>query len=343
MQRRGITVLVGAVVVLLLTLGVMVAPVPYVVLQPGPTWDTLGDGNDGEPVLEFDGEAELSDSAGELHLTTVSVQPSVNLLDAIYAWFDSDDAVVPEELVYPPEQSREEVEQRNAEQFTRSQSDAEVAALSYLGDYPTRVRVVTVVDDAPATGLLSAGDVLTSVNGVELTEAEQLRELVTAEPAGATLTIEYLRDGEAGTAEVTTASLGNGDDTPRLGVEVAEEVDAPFEVTIGLERIGGPSAGLMFALGIIDKLDPEDLTGGEIIAGTGTIDGAGKVGAIGGVPQKLVAADQIGAIAFLVPAANCAEAAANAPPGLTLVRVETLADAVDALAALRADREPAAC
>jgi PDZ domain-containing protein len=342
MQRRGITVLVGAVVVLLLTLGVMVAPVPYVVLQPGPTWDTLGDGNDGEPVLEFDGEAELSDSAGELHLTTVSVQPSVNLLDAIYAWFDSDDAVVPEELVYPPEQSREEVEQRNAEQFTRSQSDAEVAALSYLG-YPSRVRVVTVVADAPATGLLSAGDVLTSVNGAELTEAEQLRGLVTAEPAGATLTIGYVRDGEPGTAEVTTASLGNGDDTPRLGVEVAEEVDAPFELTIGLERIGGPSAGLMFALGIIDKLDPEDLTGGEIIAGTGTIDGAGKVGAIGGVPQKLVAADQIGAIAFLVPAANCAEAAANAPPGLTLVRVETLADAVDALAALRADREPAAC
>lgn len=342
MQRRGITVLVGAVVVLLLTLGVMVAPVPYVVLQPGPTWDTLGDGNDGEPVIALDGEAEVSDSTGELHLTTVSVQPSVNLLDAIYAWFDGEDAVVPEELVYPPEQSRQEVEQRNAEQFTRSQSDAEVAALSYLG-YPSRVRVVTVVEDAPATGLLSAGDVLTSVNGVEVTEAEQLRELVTAEPAGATLTIEYLREGEAGTAEVATASLGNGDDTPRLGVEVAEEVDAPFELTIGLERIGGPSAGLMFALGIIDKLDPEDLTGGEIIAGTGTIDGAGNVGPIGGVPQKLVAADEIGATAFLVPAANCAEAAANAPPGLLLVRVETLVEAVDALAALRADREPAAC
>jgi PDZ domain-containing protein len=344
MQRRGITVLVGAVVVLLLTLGVMVAPVPYVVLQPGPTWDTLGDSNDGEPVLEFDGEAELSDSAGELHLTTVSVQPSVNLLDAIYAWFDGDDAVVPEELVYPPEQSREEVEQRNAEQFTRSQSDAEVAALSYLG-YPSRVLVVTVVADGPAAqaGLLSAGDVLTSVNGTEITEADQLRELVTAQPAGATLTIEYVRDGEPGTAEVTTASLGNGDDTPRLGVEVAEEVDAPFELTIGLERIGGPSAGLMFALGIIDKLDPEDLTGGEIIAGTGTIDGAGNVGAIGGVPQKLVAAGELGAVAFLVPAANCAEAVANAPAGLMLVRVETLVDAVDALAALRADRDPAAC
>jgi PDZ domain-containing protein len=335
-------VLIGAVMVMLLTLGVMVAPVPYVVLQPGPTWDTLGEGTNGGPVIEIDGDAEISEGTGELHLTTVSVQPDISLLDAIYAWFDDDEAVVPEDLVYPPEQSREEVEQRNAEQFSRSQSDAEVAALSYLG-YPSVVTVARVVDGTPAAGVLEGGDVITSVDGTEVTEATELQELITAHPVGATLTFGYLRDGEPGTAEITTAAVGDGDDTPRIGVEVTHEVDAPFELHIELERIGGPSAGLMFALGIIDKLEPDDLTGGEIIAGTGSIDGEGDVGPIGGIPQKLVAARDLDATAFLVPSANCAEARANAQPGLTLVKVDTLEEALAALADLREGRDPSTC
>jgi Lon-like protease len=333
-------VLVGAVVVMLLTLGVMVAPVPYVVLQPGPTVDTLGESEDGEPVIEVEGDAEVFEDTGELRLTTVSVQPDISLVDAIYAWFDGEEAVVPEELVYPPEQSREEVEQRNAEQFTQSQSDAEVAALSYLG-YPSVVTVARVVDGTPAAGRLEAGDVIVSVDGTEVAEAGALQELIRAQPAGTTLTVEYRRDDEPGTAEITTEAGEDG--TPRIGVEVAHEVDAPFELHIALERIGGPSAGLMFALGIIDKLEPEDLTGGEIIAGTGTIDSAGNVGAIGGIPQKLVAAREIDATAFFVPSSNCAEALANAQPGLTMVRVDTLQDALAGLTALREGREPSGC
>lgn len=334
--------LIGAVMVMLLTLGVMVAPVPYVVLQPGPTWDTLGEGTDGGPLIEIDGDAEVSEAAGELHLTTVSVRPDISLVDAVYAWFDDEEAVVPEELVYPPDQSREEIEQRNAEQFTRSQSNAEVAALSYLG-YPSVVAVARVVEGAPAAGALEPGDVITSVEGTEVTEAAELQAQITAHPAGTALTIGYLRDGEPGTAEVTTATVGDGDDTPRIGVEVTHEIDAPFELHIDLDRVGGPSAGLMFALGIIDKLEPEDLTGGEIIAGTGSIDAEGNVGPIGGVPQKLVAAHDLGAVAFLVPSRNCAEASANAPPDLTLVRVDTLQDALTGLADLREGRDPVTC
>lgn len=332
--------LVGAVFVLLLSIGVMLAPVPYVVLQPGPTWDTLGEQDDGEPVIAVEGE-QASESAGELHLTTVSVEPDISLLDAIYGWFDRQDAVVPEELVYPPDQSREEVDERNAAEFTRSQTAAETAALRQLG-YPAEVAVVSVGEGTPADGKLVAGDVLETVNGAEVADVETLQQLVAAEPAGATLTIDYRRDGEPGTARVTTEAIGD-DDTPRLGVQVTHQVDAPFELTIGLERIGGPSAGLMFALGIIDKLEPEDLTGGQVIAGTGSIDEQGFVGAIGGIAQKLVAAGRIGAVAFLVPAPNCAEAVANAPAGLTLVRVETLDGALTELAALRADREPTTC
>lgn len=333
--------LVGALVVAFLSLGVMVAPVPYVVLGPGPTWDTLGEVEDGEPVIGIDGE-DVSESTGELRLTTVSVDSEVDLLDAIYAWLDGEAAVVPEELVFPPDQTREEVEERNSEQFTRSQSTAETAALRHLG-FPVQVVVVTVVDGAPAAGRLRAGDVLTSVDGVEVTEVRELPELVTAKPAGTTLRIGYLRDGEPGTADVTTTAALGDDGTPRIGVEVADRAQAPFELSFALERIGGPSAGLMFALGIIDKLEPADLTGGEIIAGTGSINGRGEVGAIGGIPQKLVAAQAAGVAVFLVPAPNCAEAVANAPPGMTLVRVDTLQDALAELEALRAGRAPTTC
>jgi len=338
-------VLVGAVIVVFLSMAVMWAPVPYVVLDPGPTVDTLGTvgefGEDADtPVIEITG-AEATTSAGQLRLTTVGVQSEVNLLGAIRAWFRDDQAVVPRELVYPPGQSEEQVEQHNAEQFTRSQSSAEIAALRYLGDYPLRVTVVDVIEGAPADGVLRAGDVITAVDGVKINDSSQLQQAISGQPAGTRLTIDYLRDGEAGTADVVTAASEDG--TPRIGVQISHEIDAPFEVEIRLEDIGGPSAGLMFALGIIDKLHEEDITGGRIIAGTGSIDEQGNVGPIGGIPQKLVGAHRAGATVFLVPAANCAEAVANAPSDLTLVRVETLAGAMAELEALREGRQPTTC
>jgi PDZ domain-containing protein len=341
MQPRGVTVLAGAIIVGLLSLGVMVAPVPYVVLEPGPTWDTLGEARDGEQVIEIDG-AETPDSAGELRLTTVGVQPDISLLDAIRAWFDDEEAVVPEELIYPADQSREDVNQQNQEQFTRSQTTAEEAALRHLG-YPTRVVVAGVVDGAPADGLLRAGDVITSVDGVDVDEAGRLQQMVAAQPPGATLSIGYLRGERPDTVEITTEPGGEDGRTPRIGVEIANEMDTPFQLTIELDEIGGPSAGLMFALGIVDKLDPADLTGGITIAGTGTIDGLGNVGPIGGVPQKLVAAREAGATVFLVPSDNCPVAVANPQPGLALVRVGTLQGALAELAALREGRDPTGC
>jgi Lon-like protease len=340
MQRRGITVLIGALVVALLTGGLMTAPVPYVVLDPGPTVDTLGEQN-GAPVIEIIG-IETSESAGELRLTTVGVNPDVSLPAMIRAWLSRDEAVVPRELIYPPDQSQEEVERRNQEQFARSQTEAEVAALRHLG-YPVRVVVAGVLEGGPADGALAEGDVVTEVDGEAVSSARDLQQLVTARPAGTTLTISYLRDGEPGTVEITTVPDEQDGETPRVGVLIGHEMEVPFELTIELDRIGGPSAGLMFALGIVDKLDPEDLTGGHIIAGTGSIDDEGNVGAIGGIPQKLVAARQVGATAFLVPASNCNEAVRNAQPGLTLIRVETLAGALNELAALREGGTPTPC
>jgi len=338
MRRRGVTVLLGALITALLAYGVLAAPVPYVVLGPGPTVDTLGR-SAGKEVIQISG-FETSTSAGQLRLTTVGVRPKVGLREAISGWLSDSEAVVPYEVIYPPGQTEEEVEQRNADDFAASQTTAETAALRELG-YPVRVQVKAVTPEGPATGTLRVGDVITSVDGEPVTAAARLTELIRAEPEGSTLTIGYTRDDQPATVRITTRAQDGG--PPRIGVEIADEQPRPFELTIDLDEIGGPSAGLMFALGIIDKIQPEDLTGGKVIAGTGTIDAAGDIGPIGGIPQKLVGARAADAVAFLVPEANCAEAVANAIPDLPLIRVGTLPEALDALADLRAGRQPPLC
>jgi Lon-like protease len=339
MKRRGFTVLIGAIVVAVLLGGIVAAPVPYVVLGPGPTVDTLGK-EDNKEVIQIKG-APTSTSAGQLRLTTVGVQPDTDLLSAIWAWFDDQEAVVPRELIYPPDQSEEEVEQRNAQDFKQSQTSAETAALRELG-YPVQVTVTKVVPGGPAEGVLKPADILTAVDGQPVPTAVRLTELIRAKPAGTALTISYTRAGKAGTATVTSKAAKEGD-PPRIGVEIEQRQPHPFELTIDLEKIGGPSAGLMFALGIVDKLRPEDLTGGKIIAGTGTIDDEGRVGPIGGVGQKLIGAREAGATIFLTPEKNCAEAVQNAVPGLELVKVATLKEGLQALEAIRQGKPATPC
>jgi len=117
----------------------------------------------------------------------------------------------------------------------------------------------------------------------------------------------------------------------------------PFPVTISVGDIGGPSAGLMFALGIIDKLTPMDLTGGKFIAGTGEITGGGQVQPIGGIQQKMVGARDAGATIFLTPAANCPDTKGAVPAGLRLVKVSTLAQAVTYLEAIKAGQAVPSC
>ncbi|MEU9506884.1 PDZ domain-containing protein [Micromonospora sp. NPDC048170] len=337
MRRRGVTVLLGALLTALLSIGVLGAPIPYVVLGPGPTVNTLGK-EDGKEVIQITGR-ETSTSAGQLRLTTVGVQPTVKLRSAIQGWFSDDEAVVPRELVYPPGESRKQVEERNAEDFKVSQTSAETAALRELG-YPVQVVVKTVAADGPAADVLKPGDVLTSVDGQPVPLAARLTELIRAKPAGTALEIGYTRGGVAATATVTSREQGG---RPRIGVDIEQQQPHPFTLSIDLEDIGGPSAGLMFALGIVDKLTPEDLTGGKIIAGTGTIDDSGRVGPIGGIAQKLVGAKDAGAVAFLVPADNCAEAVRNPQPGLPLLKVGSLDEALTALETLRAGGQPTRC
>jgi PDZ domain-containing protein len=266
--------------------------------------------------------------------------PELTLLEAVLGWVMDDQAVVPREVIYPPDMSREETEQRNAEDFANSLSAAQIAALTHLGYSPV-VAVKEVLDSSPNADRLKAGDIITAVDGVPISDPEGLLTAIRSKPAGSTLTFSLTRDGEPLTVEVTTTADEDG--VPRVGFAPEVRSSAPFTITIPIEGIGGPSAGLMMALGIIDKLSPEDLTGGRIIAGTGTIDEKGAVGPIGGVPQKIIGAVDAGATVFLTPRDNCAEAVRNARPGLLLVQVDSLESALTALETLREGGTPTLC
>jgi len=331
-------VLVGAVLLAVLLVSIARVKVPYVEMGPGSTFDTLGQSQN-RPIITVSG-APTSKSTGELRLVTIDVIDGLTLAQAMRSWWSSDYAVVPRELIYPPDQSRTEVQERDAEDFRESQSTAETAALRELG-YPIEVTINGLTADGPAAAQLKVGDILVSVDGTPVDNGDRLAELIRAKPAGTAREVTYRRDGQ--TATVTLTPVRAEDGNPRLGVQVKNVQPHPFELKIELDRIGGPSAGLMFALAIIDLLKPEDLTGGFVIAGTGTIAADGKVGRIGGISHKLVSAKKAGAKLFLTPAANCADAVANAQPGLPLAKVETLDDALAAVEALRQKRTPVLC
>ncbi len=357
MRRRGLTVVLGALLAVLLLFAIGQVKVPYVVESAGPTVDTLSAVDDqgevctpGAPgasaschdVISVTGGPAATKSDGQLRLVTVNVQSSTDLVSVIRGWWSDEEAVVPYELLYPPDASREEIDQQGQEDFKNSQSSAETVALRELG-YPVRIAVETVVAGGASDGRLKPGDVIDTVDGTAVTSNAKLLELIQAKPAGSTLKLGVTRDKTPTTVEVTTKPASATDDTPRVGIEVKTDQPHPFTLNIKLDDIAGPSAGLMFTLGIIDKLKPEDLTGGKVIAGTGTIDDEGNVGPIGGIPQKLYGAKAAGAKIFLTPAANCEEAKANALPGLPLAKVSTLQDALAALATVRAGGTPPSC
>jgi PDZ domain-containing protein len=339
MRRRGITVLVGFLLVAGMTALVGQATVPYVQLEPGPTYDTLGKDDAGKDVIVING-ASATSSAGQLRFVTIGVQPDLTLLQALRGWWSGDDAVVPRELFYPPDQSQQQIDRCNTAAFANSGSAARSVALTKLG-YSMRVSIKDVAKGAPADGKLQAGDVIVSLNGAPLDTPATLVDTLAKKPAGTTFSFGITRGDNSLTVPITTVADECG--VPRVGISPESTSTAPFTLDIPIEHIGGPSAGLMLTLGIIDKVKPEDLTGGKIIAGTGEMHADGTVGEIGGIPQKLVAAKAAGATYFLTPKGNCAEAVANAKPGLTLVRVGTVDDALNALADIRAGRQPTLC
>lgn len=338
MSRRALPLLLSTLLAVLLLVATLVARVPYVSLGPGPTFNTLGD-EGGTPVIDIQGREVFRDD-GHLDLTTVGVRAQLSLAEALLGWVRRDEAVVPRELVFPPGQTDEQIDATNAAQMTESQDAATTAALAELG-IPVEVAVGEVGEGSPAAGRLQQGDVLLSVDGTPVTGPAQLRTLVSDRAVGAPVEVGYRR-GEA-TAQATLTTVSSQEEQPRAVIGIATTVRYPFTVQIALKDVGGPSAGLMFALGIVDRLEPGSLTGGRYVAGTGEITGDGEVRPIGGIQQKLVGARDKGATVFLVPSANCADAAANRPDGLLLVDVATLDGAVQALDTIRDGGTPQTC
>lgn len=349
MSRRALTQLLGTVLAFGLAVAGLYQSVPYVALSPGPAYDTLGSVYDASakkdlPVLTVTGRRTYP-TDGTLDLTTVSVRDQITLFEALSGWLSAREAVVPREIVFPPDQSRDQADRENAQLMQQSQDDATTAALTELGvPSVSTVSVSKVTDGGPSVGLLKSGDVITSVDGTAVKDSASLRALISRRAPGQSVVIGYRRDGTAGTATISTVSSAEA--TPRavIGITPAEQSSFPgVKVAIRLKDVGGPSAGLMFALGIIDKLTPDSLTGGRKIAGTGEITVEGTVGPIGGIAQKLLGARGQGATVFLVPDANCAEAKANKPSGLMLVRVKSLKGALSSLATVRSGGTPPSC
>ncbi|WP_431960395.1 YlbL family protein [Actinacidiphila sp. bgisy160] len=348
MPRRTATLLASTLTLIALLCGALLWPVPYAEMSPGPTVNTLGS-HDGAPVLQISGHKTYPTS-GHLNMTTVRVTSadySMNLVEAVVGWLAHDQKVVEHDTLYPKGQTAEQADQENAEEFTQSQDSAKVAALDELGiPVGSRVIVAAVVKGAPAEGELHAGDMIKAVDGRPVKAAGDVAELVTKHQPGQKVVFTVVPKGAKGDATqdvtITTAKSDDGGEARAVvGIQAGVEHTFPFKIDIKLADVGGPSAGLMFALGIVDKLTPEDLTGGKFVAGTGTIDDEGKVGPIGGIDMKTIGARQKGAEYFLTPADNCAEAAADTPSGLTLVKVKTIDDALDALEDIREGRTSA--
>jgi len=343
MSRRALTMLVAGIGAALLALTGALLPVPYVVLSPGPTFNTLGAVN-GKPLITVAGHP-VYPAVGHLNLVTVSYQggpgDEINLYTALRFWLSPHDAVVPQEELFGANSNPKQVQQQNVQEMTDSQQLATAAALRELKiGFTTVVTVAGTVKGMPAHSVLRAGDVITAVDGTPVSSAGKAAALIRGRHPGAPIGLTISRGGRARAVRLVSRSQRG---QAVIGVYVSEQFRFPFTVQIRVGDIGGPSAGMMFALGLVDKLTPGDLTGGRFVAGTGEIDAGGNVGAIGGIQQKLVGARDEGATIFLAPAGNCSDVRGNIPPGLRVVKVGTLSQAVQDLDAIKAGRSVPSC
>jgi PDZ domain-containing protein len=314
-----------------LWLAAVLVPLPYVTYQPGLTLDVLAE-NKGEEIIQVQGHDTYRDD-GELRMTTVYVtQPDarVNLFELMHGWLSREDSVYPYKAVYRPDETTEQNREEGAVEMVSSQDAAIAAALKELGfDVTPALEVLSVKKDAPADGKLEVRDIFLSVDAQRVSSTDDVINAVKNAPAGKPVSFVVRRDGASRTIAITPEEA---DGKPQIGIQFGTGYEFPFKVSVDIDdNIGGPSAGLMFSLGIYDTLTPGSLTGGAVVAGTGTIDGSGKVGPIGGIQQKIVGARDAGARLFMVPPDNCRDAAGAPAEDMRLVKAETMHDAVEAI------------
>jgi PDZ domain-containing protein len=332
MSRRTLAGLLALGLLVVLGAVAVTRPVDYVTFRPGPTMNVLGK-YDGKTIVNVSGHKTYRDD-GALRMVTVYAGgpgENTNLVELLYGWIDPDIAVLPKSI-YDKGETDETNRQQSAVQMSSSQDNATAAALSAVGiGYRTEVEVSGVAKDGASAGKLEKGDVLLAVDGKTTADPNRLVEVIRAIKPGTPTVLTVRRDGKELQIRVTTKPAEDDPKASRIGVSIQPDFVFPFKVRIRLpDTVGGPSAGMMFALSIYDVLTPGSLTGGKTIAGSGEITPDGTVGPIGGIGQKLPAAQRDGAKIFLVAADNCAEAvhAHYDADKMRLVKVTKLADAI---------------
>ncbi len=319
--------------------GLAAIPAPYVIEMPGPVYDTLSTVQDtaGKDVslISIDG-AETYPTDGTLSLLTVYVAGSPDdhptWLDVVSAWFRPDYAVIPMGLIYAPGSTHQDEVDAAAIQMTNSQQEAVAAAMTNLGiSYDSQIVVEDTMKGYPAVGKLEKGDVILTADGNPVANVSDLRAVIKETGVGGSVELGIERSGKPLTVSVGVVASKQDASTAVIGVYTSGKYLFPFDVSIQLSNVGGSSAGMMFALGIIDELTPGQLNGGENVAGTGEITAAGEVGPIGGIVQKAYAARDSGAKWLLVPTSNCDDLYGHVPDGIREIPVNTLDDSLRAL------------
>ncbi|MDM7831876.1 YlbL family protein [Cellulomonas edaphi] len=337
---RAVTLTLSMLVSAAVFAVMLVVPTAYAVSSPGPTKDVLGE-DQGKPLITISG-APTYPSTGELHLTTVSATggpgyPSTPLR-VLQGWFSPWSNVQPREVLFPDAgETREQVDKANQQAMVSSQENASVAALTELGyEVPATLTVAGAVQGSHAEGVVQTGDIIVALDGTPLPDYQSLLDGLAGVEAGDTITLTVRRNGAEKDLTIETGTKVDG--SAMIGVYIDPTFDMPVDITISIDGIGGPSAGTMFALGIVDKMTKLDEANGEVIAGTGTIDVNGAVGPIGGIRQKLEGARRDGATWFLAPASNCKEVVGHVPGDLHVAKIATLHEAREAMTAIGAGK-----
>ncbi|MBK0419241.1 PDZ domain-containing protein [Leucobacter sp. CSA1] len=326
----------GAILAFVVLLAATI-PSPYVIERPGPVVDTLGKitiEGETEDVIRLEG-VDTYPTTGRLNLLTVttvgSPQQPVDWLSLVPALLDRTQQITPMSSLFPEGTTEDDRDAVNTALMGSSQTRSVAAALDELGEpVPVMLRVGSVAEDGPAEGILEQGDLLVAVGADPVEDFESLRAAVASSGAGSEVELLIERSGERRT-ETVTPEIPEGGEDPLLGITVVSEYDLPFEVTISLDEIGGPSAGMIFALAIYDELTPGSLTDGIDVSGTGTIGESGEVGPIGGLSQKMWGAARAGSDLMLIPVGNCGDVPDRLPEGLRLAPVATLSEAIAAV------------
>lgn len=307
---------------------------PYVILSPGNPQNILG------PAITISG-TKIYPTTGKLSVTSVMVTDPDSYMtgfDVLYAWMSDERAVMPRVEIYPQGESVEDSIRAGVQEMTDSQVSATAAALGYLGyELNSKLIISQVNEQTNAYKVLKVGDEVISLDNIKYKSQSEIARSLDEKNPGQIVSIKVLRSGSQIIEEQIKLSARE-DGSAYIGIGITNKYDFPFEVKIQLKETGGPSGGLIFALGIIDKLTEQDLIRSRNIAGTGTISTSGQVGPIGGIAEKIIGAEKAGVQVFFTPVQNCAELVDidqilknKGPKGMKIVPVATLSEAVSIL------------